>query len=206
MSESSNDQEPPVEINPEDDLVDRSSENQSESAQITISEAEWQKVKNEAVENRDKYLRLLAEMENSRKRMLRERQDITVLSSERVIVDFLHPLDNFENALKFAGQMSDEVKNWAVGFQMILDQFKEALTQHGVKSISVVGKEFDPHHHDAIELVETTEFPPGTIIEECTRGYQMGSKTIRPPRVKVAASPAVQEEAAFEDLNNEETE
>jgi molecular chaperone GrpE len=157
-----------------------------------LLDTQLQKLTEEAAEYKDKYLRLLAEMENTRKRHLRERQEMSLLANERIIADFLHPMDNLENALKYSGQMSDEVKNWAFGFQMILDQFKEVLSQHGVKVVAVQGVEFDPHHHEAIELVETSEYPPGTIIEECTRGYQIGTRTIRPARVKVAAAPSAE--------------
>lgn len=181
---------------PQDDKEEQISENpnpngapESQEETESLSITELQQLKNEAAEYKDKYLRLLAEAENTRKRLIRERQEISQLANERVIVDFLHPLDNLENALKFADQASGEIKNWAMGFQMILDQFKDVLAQHGVKSISTEGMEFDPHHHEAIEIVETNDFPPGTIIQECARGYQLGSKTIRPARVKVAAAP-----------------
>jgi molecular chaperone GrpE len=174
------------------------------SQSISISEEEYQRLKNEAAEFKDKYLRLLAEMENTRKRLVRERQEISLLSNERIILDFLHPLDNLENALKFADQATGEVKNWALGFQMILDQFKDALAQHGVKAMSVAGQEFDPHHHEAIEMVETNDYPSGTIIEECTKGYQIGTKTIRPARVKVASTPSLAEDTLIDDLTDDQ--
>lgn len=169
---------------------------------VEVPEEELAALKQEAQEFKDKYLRTLAEMENARKRLQRERQEITQLSIERVIIDFLHPLDNLENALKFAGQQSPEVKNWAMGFQMILDQFKEVLSQHGVKLIPVEGVEFDPHQHEAIELIETSDSPPGTILEECARGYKMGNRTIRPSRVKVACASASQENQTEQTENN----
>lgn len=178
---------------------------EAQVANVTITEAELQQLKHDAADYKDKYLRLLAEVENTRKRLVRERQEISQLSNERVIVDFLHPLDNLENALKFADQASGEVKNWAMGFQMIVEQFKEVLAQHGVKSVPVEGTQFDPHHHEAIEIVETNDFPAGTIIQECTRGYQLGSKTIRPARVKVATSISTDERETSENQNNEPT-
>jgi molecular chaperone GrpE len=138
------------------------------------------------MEYKDKYLRLLADAENARKRMQKEKHELTRYAVENLIVDFLHPLDNLENALRFAQEMSDEVKNWAFGFQMILTQFKDILTQQGVTTIESKGQVFDPHLHEAIEMIETSEQSPGTIIEESVRGYKMGDRTIRPARVKVA--------------------
>lgn len=140
-------------------------------------------------ECQDKYLRLLAESENTRKRMQKERQDLTKYAVENLIVDFLHPLDSFEKALQFAENMSEDVKNWAIGFEMILNQFKQALINHGVTDFESVGNGFDPHLHEAVEMVETTQYPPGKVVHEFLRGYRMGDRIIRPARVKVAKMP-----------------
>ena len=107
-----------------------------------------------------------------------------------MIVEFLTPIDHMENALGFAQQMSDEVKHWAVGFQMILTQFKDVLNMNGVTPFKSEGTHFDPHRHEAIETVETSAVPPGTVVEESLKGYIMGDKVIRPARVKVSKSPA----------------
>lgn len=174
----------------------------SESAQ---SEDELLILQGQVAEFRDKYLRGLAESENVRKRLQKERQELVQYAVQNVIVDFLSPVDHLENALKFADQASPDVKHWAVGFQMILEQFKDALTNNGVVPFSSVGEQFDPHLHEAVEMVTTKEFPAGTIIEECLRGYKMGDKTLlRPARVKVAKSaPEEDEEASAEAKESE---
>jgi molecular chaperone GrpE len=137
----------------------------------------------------EKYLLMLAESENSRKRMQKERQELTKHAVEKVLVEFLHPLDSFEKALQFAESMSDEVRNWAVGFEMLLNQFKQVLEQHGVHEYHSVGKQFDPHFHEAVEMIASTEYPPGVVIEEFARGYKVGDRPIRVARVKVAKAP-----------------
>lgn len=137
-------------------------------------------------EFRDKYLRGLADSENLRKRLQKERQELVQYAVQNAIIDFLSPIDHLENALKFADQASAEVKHWAVGFQMILGQFKDALSNNGVVSFSAVGERFDPHCHEAVEMITTNEHPSGTVIEESLCGYKMGDKTLRPARVKVA--------------------
>lgn len=154
--------------------------------QIFITDEELRSLQKEIIEYKDKYLRLLADAENARKRLQKERQEISRYAVESLIVDFLRPIDNFENALRFAQEMSEEVRNWAFGFQMILAQFKDVLAQNGISSMDALGKTFDPHDHEAIEMVESTEHPPGTIIEENMRGYKIGDRTIRAARVKVA--------------------
>lgn len=162
-----------------------------------LEEDELLLLQGQVAEFRDKYLRGLAESENIRKRLQKERQELVQYAVQNVIVDFLSPLDHLENALKFADQASPDVKHWAVGFQMILEQFKDALTNNGVVSFSSVGEQFDPHLHEAIEMITTNEYPAGTIIEESLRGYKMGDKTLlRPARVKVAKSAPTEAEEA----------
>lgn len=153
--------------------------------QVLVTDEELRMLQKELLEYKDKYLRLLADSENARKRLQKERQEISRYAVENLIIDFLRPVDNLENALRFAQEMSDEVKNWAFGFQMILAQFKDVLAQNGIIAIDSLGKVFNPHDHDAIEMVESTQ-EPGTIIEECVKGYKMGDRTIRAARVKVA--------------------
>lgn len=140
-------------------------------------------------ECQDKYLRLLAESENTRKRMQKERQELTKYAVENVLAEFINPLDNFSKALSIAEAMSPEVKNWALGFEMILAQFKQVLTNHGAVEYSSLGQKFDPHWHEAVEMVETGDRPPGVVVEEFVKGYKMGDRVIRVARVKVSKAP-----------------
>lgn len=152
---------------------------------ISMTDDELRSLQKELLDYKDKYLRLLADAENARKRLHKEKQEITRYAVESLIIDVLRPLDNLESALRFAQEMSDEVRNWAFGFQMILTQFKDVLAQHGVMPFDSAGKIFNPHDHEAIEMIESVQ-APGTIIEESVRGYKMGDRTIRAARVKVA--------------------
>ncbi|MCH9611304.1 MAG: Protein GrpE [Chlamydiales bacterium] len=156
------------------------------SEENEVTEEEPKNFAAELAECQEKYLRLLAESENVRKRMQKERQELTQYAVENVLCELLHPLDQFESALKFAETMSDEVRNWAVGFEMILQQLKSVLSNHGVSAYEVMGKPFDPHWHEAVEMVETEEHEPGIVVEECLRGYQVGERPIRVARVKVS--------------------
>lgn len=146
-------------------------------------------LQNELKDCQDKYLRLLAESENVRKRMQKEKQETISFAIENTICEFLPIIDNFENALKFAQSSSDEVKNWATGFQMILSQLKDVLHNHGIVAFHSEGNTFDPHFHEAMEIVETNEYPDGSIIEEFAKGYKSASRTIRPAKVKVTKTP-----------------
>lgn len=139
---------------------------------------------------KDKYFRLLAETENMRKRMQKEKQEMIRFGVENSIAEFLPTIDNFENALRFADQASGEVKSWAIGFQMILSQFKEVLHNHGIIAFHSEGNSFDPVYHEAVEIVETEEYSEGVVLQEFTKGYKSPSRVIRPARVKVAKRPA----------------
>lgn len=148
-----------------------------------------EKAQQELEDYKDKYLRLLAEMDNTRKRMQKEKQEAIRFGTENALADFLNPIDHLENALNSAASMSDEVRNWAQGFQMIAQQFKEALNQHGITAFSSNGNMFDPNLHYAIETEEKEKTPEGTILQEFVKGYKSGNRTIRPARVKVAVLP-----------------
>lgn len=144
---------------------------------------------------KSKYLRLLADMENMRKRMVKEKQESVKYSLDSIVCDFLTPLDNLESALKYTkgDAISSEVRNWAMGFEMIATQFKEALAEHGVTTFDSIGTPFNPHLHQALEMIES-EGPENVIIEECTKGYKREDRIIRPARVKVSKNKTSQME------------
>jgi molecular chaperone GrpE len=140
----------------------------------------------EAIDYKDKYLRLLADVENTRKRMLKEKQDMVRFGIENILGEILGPMDNLENALKHAENLSGELRNWAMGFQMILAQFKDVLTQNGVAPFVSEGQRFDSTRHEAVEMEETDKVPEGMILNEFVKGYCRGDHIIRPARVRVA--------------------
>lgn len=165
---------------------------------VEITDLELEQLKKESTEYKDKYLRCIAEAENLRKRLHKERHEMTQLALQGIIVDFLNPIDHLETALSFTTNMSDEVKNWALGFKMILNQFRDVLAANDVHPFKSVGMPFDPHNHEAVEMIETKDYTPGIVIEESLRGYKIGSKTIRPARVKVAKAPSTHTPSAKE--------
>lgn len=151
--------------------------------------AHIEQLRQEATEFKNKYLHALADSENARKRLQKDREEMIQYSMRNLIIDFLSPIDHMENALKYTEEASQEVKHWAAGFKMILNQFKDVLAGNGVKPMVSIGKPFDPHLHEAVEMVETEDYPPGVVVEEHVRGYLMSEKTLRPARVKVSKTP-----------------
>ena len=123
--------------------------------------------------------------------MQREKIESQSYALQNIVCDFLQPLDHFEQALKHAAKASDEIKHWALGFEMMLNQFKQVLADHGVVAFDSVGASFDPHQHEAIETEECANVAPGIILEEYIRGYKLGNRVIRPAKVKVATQPSI---------------
>ncbi len=150
-------------------------------------------------EQKQRNLLLLADMENVRKRLHKEKVEMNRFAIDNLLCEVLMPLDNFENALSFTEKMSEETRNWAIGFEMILNQFKEVLLHHRVKPFESKGKQFDPHRHEAVEMVETSEVPDGTITHELLRGYESEGRIVRPARVKVAKRPQTTQKTETEE-------
>lgn len=170
-------------------MNDEPSATETETAQATPLDRTEQ-LELELKECKDKHLRALAEMENSRKRMVKEKQESVRFALENTFAELLAPIDNLENALAFTDKMSEETRNWAIGFQMILAQFKEVLASNNVQPFESVGTFFDPHKHQAVETEETDKKPEGIILQEFVKGYRCGERIIRPARVKVVKKPA----------------
>ncbi len=154
--------------------------------EITQLVNEIEHLKEQIKDKEQKYLLSLAEAENSRKRLQKERQELTKYAVENILTEILYPMENLENALNFAKNMSEDVKNWAIGFEMILGQFKNILTENGVVEYTAIDQMFDPHLHEAVETVETDDYPEGFIIKEFAKGYKVGERPIRVAKVKVA--------------------
>ncbi|EPP35342.1 grpE family protein [Chlamydia ibidis] len=169
-------------------------ESQAPADEVEELQQEIATLKAEIKEKNDKYLMVLAESENARKRMQKERQELMQYAVENALIDFLTPIESMEKALGFASQMSEDVKNWAVGFNMILQQFKQIFEDKGIVEYSAIGQKFNPFLHEAVETEETSNVPEGTITEEFAKGYKIGERPIRVAKVKVAKSPAQNKE------------
>ncbi|OGN62500.1 MAG: nucleotide exchange factor GrpE [Chlamydiae bacterium RIFCSPHIGHO2_12_FULL_49_11] len=161
-------------------------QDKEESSYAALLKEKVEHLSEELNSARAKYMSTLAEMENMRKRLIQEKKEMISFAIENMLREFLLPLDNFLSALKYTDNMSDEIKNWAVGFKMIADQFNEVLENHGIFAFASEGKPFDPHFHEAIEAEETDSCRPGIVLQEIMRGYKHGERIIRPAKVKVS--------------------
>jgi len=131
---------------------------------------------------RDTYLRKLAEFDNFRKRVEREREERQQAAAEDLVKDLLPVLDNFERALEHAENDSGAVRE---GVEMIARQFKDTLTRRGVVAVDPLGQPFDPGLHEAVQRVEDSDHPPGTVAFVMLKGYTLGDRLLRPAMVGV---------------------
>ncbi len=141
---------------------------------------------------KEQNIRLLADFDNYRRRMARERTETYQRAAESIYTDLLPVVDNFERALSAAPAAGDA---FADGMRMVYGQLKELLAKGGVEPIDALGKDFDPAVHEAIAYQPSADVAEGKVFFEHVRGYRMGDHVIRPASV-IVSSGAPQSPAA----------
>ena len=136
----------------------------------------------------ERYMRLMAEFQNFKKRAAKEKTDIHAYANEKLMNELLPVLDNFERALetKTDDSQSEELKNYAQGMELIFQQMKTALSNHGLKEILALGEDFDPNKHSAVMTEETDEYESGKVSKVLQKGYELNGRVIRPAMVAVS--------------------
>ena len=147
-----------------------------------------QRLQAEAKDNYDKYIRTAADLENFKKRAIRERADLLKYAEENLARDLLEIIDNFGLALAQIPENSND--EFVKGVKMIHDRFISIMDKHSVRGESSLGQMFDPFKQQALASVPTADSPPGTILEEYKRAYYLKDKLLRPGQVVVASAPA----------------
>ena len=147
-------------------------------------ESEVEAMAKELAESKDRYLRLMADFENFKKRSLKEHSEILKYSGERLVVDLLEVLDNLELALAHSSAEYEKLKQ---GLEMVHKMFVERLGRWEIRGETSVGKDFDPQRHAAISRVPGGASKPGTIVGELKKPYFYKDKLIRVGEVVVAA-------------------
>ncbi len=170
-----------------DRLENAAADVEEASGELKVVLQQMSKLQAEKDDLHQTLVRRQADFENFRKRVERERQEDTRRSAMIVLEGLLPVLDAFERAL--AAPVEPGFEQHRVGYELIYKQLWEGMSRHGLERIEAAGKPFDPFIHQAIERVETSDYPDGTVIEEFQRGYKMRDKVIRPSMVRVASNP-----------------
>ena len=129
-----------------------------------------------------KYLRLMADFQNYKRRTEKEKSDIYAFANEKIVSELLDVIDNFERALD-AGNDGD---SFVEGMNLIFKQLQGVLEKAGVVEIEALGKDFDPSFHHAVLTEDSTEYESGKVTAVLQKGYILNNKVIRPTMVKVA--------------------
>lgn len=145
--------------------------------------------KAEAAASYDKFMRTAADLENFRRRTMREKDDLRTTVTGRVLEDVFPVLDTLAMAINAARQPKADLKSLVGGVDMVLTQLKTALANHGLKEINPAGQPFDPHQHEAISNQPSATVKEEHVIEVVRTGYSLNGRLLRPASVVVSSGP-----------------
>ena len=145
--------------------------------------------KKEANEAQDRYLRAMADLDNFRRRTVREKDELRLYAGTRILEDLLPVLDNLALGLNAARQPKADLKTLVGGVELVMQQFKSALVAHGLKEINPVGLPFDPHQHEAISHQASSEIPAESVLTVVRTGFSLNGRLLRPASVIVSSGP-----------------
>ena len=143
--------------------------------------------KQEAAAHLDRYVRSVADLENFRRRTVREKDELRLFAASRVLEDLLPVVDNLGLAMTAAKQPGADAKSLADGVDRVLTQLKSALANHGVKEISPAGLAFDANLHESISAQPSPDVAEGTVVTVVRTGYSLNGRLLRPASVIVSS-------------------
>lgn len=149
-------------------------------------ESELQAARLEATEAKQDMLRMQADMDNLRKRLVREHEKSRLRTLERFMSDLLPVRDSLERGLEAASDPAATVEALTEGKQLIMKMLTKAMGDHGLKTIDPAGEPFDPEKHEALTMMTSDQFDENTVIEVIEKGYQLHDRLIRPAKVVVS--------------------
>ena len=169
----------------ENEIQEPAEEQVEEVSQEEILQAKVNELEKANAELKDQMLRRQAELENYRKRLIRDKEEAIQFSNENLIKDLLGFLDNMERALA-AAKNGGDLNGLVEGFEMTQNQLLSTLDRNwGLKAIESVGKEFDPSLHEACMMAVDESLDKETVLEEFQKGYTLHDRVIRPAKVKI---------------------
>ena len=182
------------------------SQNEADSTEEETIVDEEEKLQEEIRSLKEDKIRVLAEMENLRKRFDREKIDSIKYGSVNFARDILSPGDNLERALSAINQEEDHpqsIKNLIEGLKMVQKEFFSALEKNGISKINSINEKFDPNLHQAMMEVERDDIEEGIVVQEIQTGYMLHDRLLRPAMVGVSKKP--QQNTTSDSQNEKET-
>ena len=166
---------------------------------------ELAEARKEAEAYKDRWVRLAAEFENYKKRMVREFSALVQSASEGVIRDLLPILDAVDRALNHTGDGQTDSEEFRQGVKMIMEGLPRALQGRNLSEIEALGQAFDPNYHEALMQIDSADYDAGVVAEVVEKGYRLGGKVIRPAKVVVSRGKPEPGDAPQEREVSEET-
>ncbi|MFA5468151.1 MAG: nucleotide exchange factor GrpE [Sphaerochaetaceae bacterium] len=156
------------------------------STQVQQLEAEVERLSKELEANKEEYLRKVADLDNYRKRLVREKANAVQYANENLLNDLIPILDDFDRAIT-AGQEGQDIKAYGEGVKLIQKQLLDLLDRNwGLKRMDgIVGEEFSPHEHEAMLMEEGEQYDKETVLAELQKGYYLHDRVLRTAKVKV---------------------
>jgi len=172
--------------NPEEQMAGEETLNQTDMKnQDAANAARIEELEAKLDESENRYLRLLADFDNFRRRTQLDREAAEKYRAQELITNLLPAIDNFERAMQIETD-NEQAKALLDGVSMVYRSIIEALKQEGAEQIEAVGKEFDPNLHQAVMQSEEEEMASNMVVEEFQKGYKLKDRIIRPSMVKVS--------------------
>lgn len=164
----------------------------NEGGQTTpaANEATLAAAKKEAADNYERYLRAVADLENFRRRTVKEKDELRQFAASRVLEDLLPVMDNLGLGIAAAKQPNADLKSLIGGVEMVLNQFKSALSGHGLKEIAAAGQPFDANFHESLSAQPSEDVPEGHVLTVVRTGYTLNGRLLRAASVVVSSGPA----------------
>jgi molecular chaperone GrpE len=152
-------------------------------AELMQRETDVAAAKKEAADHYERYLRSVADLDNLRKRAVREKDELRQFAASRVLEDLIPVLDNLSLGLAAAKAPNADLKTLVGGVEMVLVQAKSSLAQHGLKEINPLGQVFDPNLHESISVQPSSEIADGLVSLVVRTGYSLNGRLLRPASV-----------------------
>ena len=166
----------------ETDSNKESGDNTQESEDNTQESEDNTQESGDNTEESERYLRLMAEFQNFKRRVEKEKKDIRTYGNENIMSELLPVLDNFDRAMDTE---HDDISGYVKGMELIYQQLSKALEHAGLREIEALGEDFDPTKHNAVMTEESDEHEVGKVSKVLRKGYTLNDKVIRPSMVSV---------------------
>jgi molecular chaperone GrpE len=175
------------------EVIEKAEELSAPETEVDLLKERLSKSEEQIKELEDRLLRLAAEFDNYRKRTNKEFSYLVKNANEKLILQLLDTLDNFQRALDSA-KTSNDYENFHKGVELIYTHMKDLLAKEGLKEIDAIGKPFDPNFHEAVTQAESDEYKEGIVMEEISKGYLLNDRLLRASKVVVSKGKSKEKE------------